>query len=399
MHGFPLPDCLAVFPDCRFPKFPEFYPQALAGSRYLIVVCSPRSAHSDLVDEHVRAFKGAGGEERIIVLVVEGGPDAGMEKHARPPAPAWLPPWLGWRWQEGAFCTADCNEPQIVDARPGGAKLRAVRDALLEALLASDAGRLEQLGALTHPLVEEAAVMAEAPVVEPLVIEVAPPAEMFAPVEQARTGNRLAWIAAAFAVVLGGGLAGWQDAQRESAPPIAKLVAPPIVYAIEVPQPRVRLQVSPEVPHNAETEPAIAPAPSSVVFDSQHSGAVTMLTPPPIPEDTLLSEAHSLYQRAEQAMAERRPAEALELYRSALDPARLYAARPNADPAAKAELAILFRKLGSLQTRLSSTAEARATLQEGRKILLGLAARKQWTSDRARLLDDFDNGLRTLRRD
>lgn len=389
MHGFPLPDSLAVFPDPGMAGFAGHYPKALAASRYLIVVCSPHSAHSDLVDGHVRGFKRAGGEERIIVLVVEGGPDAGMERQARPVAPAWLPPWLDWRWQDGAFCTADRNEPQIVDARPGGAALRAVRDALLEALLASDAGRLDQLGALAHPLAGDAGEP------EPAVIEEAPPAEMFAPVERARRNFRPAWIAAACAAVLGAGAAGWQSAQREDPRPVFVPVAPTVVYAIEVPQPRIAV----EIPARVQPVATIAPEPRVEVFDPQYPGAVTMLTPPPIPEETLLSEAQALYQRAELAMAERRPAEAMELYRSALDPARLYAARPAADPAAKTDIAILFRKLGSLQTRMASTAEARATLQDGRKILLGLAARKQWTAERARLLDDFDNGLRRLNRD
>ena len=389
MHGFPLPDCLAVFPDPGMAGFAGHYTKALAASRYLIVVCSPHSAHADLVDGHVRGFKRAGGEERIIVLVVEGGPDAGMERLARPAAPAWLPPWLDWRFQDGAFCTADRNEPQIVDARAGGLALRAVRDALLEALLASDAGRLEQLGALVHPLVGE--------VVEPAVpvIEEAPLSESFLPVKESRRSFRPAWIAAACAVVVGAGAAGWQTAQSGGPRPVVVPVAPRVVYAIEMPQARIAAAA----PVESAPEALTAPPPPEEAFDPVHPGAITLITPPPIPEDTLLEEARSFYQRAELAMSERRPADALALYRSALDPARLYAVRPTADPAVKTELAILFRKLGSLQTRLASTAEARATLHDGRRILLGLAARKQWNPERARLLDDFDSGLRRLPRD
>lgn len=49
---------------------------ALAQSRTLIVVCSPRSAASRWVDEEVRTFKALGREDRVLCLIVDGEPNA-----------------------------------------------------------------------------------------------------------------------------------------------------------------------------------------------------------------------------------------------------------------------------------------------------------------------------------
>lgn len=49
---------------------------ALAGSRYLIVICSPRSAVSRWVNEEVIAFKTLGRADRILCLIIDGEPNA-----------------------------------------------------------------------------------------------------------------------------------------------------------------------------------------------------------------------------------------------------------------------------------------------------------------------------------
>ncbi len=49
---------------------------ALERSRYLIVICSPRSAGSRWVNEEVKAFKALGREDRILCLIVDGEPNA-----------------------------------------------------------------------------------------------------------------------------------------------------------------------------------------------------------------------------------------------------------------------------------------------------------------------------------
>ena len=50
--------------------------RALGESRYLIVICSPRSARSRGVNEELKYFKRLHGEERILALIVAGEPNA-----------------------------------------------------------------------------------------------------------------------------------------------------------------------------------------------------------------------------------------------------------------------------------------------------------------------------------
>ncbi len=131
--GFGLPESLSVFPDPDDSSYDHGYAEALKTGRYLIVICSPNSAHSPKVDAHIRDFKRVGGDERIIVLVVEGEPNSGRRE---PTNGAWLPPWLRWRLDDrGRFQPADRSEPQIIDARPGRATLDEIMAALLAALM------------------------------------------------------------------------------------------------------------------------------------------------------------------------------------------------------------------------------------------------------------------------
>ena len=45
-------------------------------SRYLVVVCSPAAAVSRWVNEEIKTFKAARGEERVLCLIVDGEPNA-----------------------------------------------------------------------------------------------------------------------------------------------------------------------------------------------------------------------------------------------------------------------------------------------------------------------------------
>ncbi|MDR3401891.1 MAG: toll/interleukin-1 receptor domain-containing protein [Chthoniobacter sp.] len=145
-QGIPRPDCLSIFPDRRDPAYTERVARALADSSYLIVVCSPHSAKSEVVDDQIRAFKKTGGEERILVLVADGPPDARLGEHRRAAQCDWLPAWLRWRLEENGFRAADRAEPRVVDARRGYRSLKQVRDSLLSALVDIDAAELERLG-------------------------------------------------------------------------------------------------------------------------------------------------------------------------------------------------------------------------------------------------------------
>ena len=56
--------------------------EALEQSRFLIVICSPRSAASFYVNEEVRRFKQMGRQDRILALIVAGEPNASDGNHA-----------------------------------------------------------------------------------------------------------------------------------------------------------------------------------------------------------------------------------------------------------------------------------------------------------------------------
>src|SRR5438477_5023805 len=54
--------------------------EALEESRYLIVICSPRSAQSRWVGEEIKTFKKLGHDDRILALIVDGEPNASDSK-------------------------------------------------------------------------------------------------------------------------------------------------------------------------------------------------------------------------------------------------------------------------------------------------------------------------------
>jgi tetratricopeptide (TPR) repeat protein len=86
----------------------ESIQRAMDDSEALIVVCSPRAAKSEWVNEEVRRFREARGGARIFCLLVRGSPRAGAEDCAFPPA------LLQSRDGEPA------HEPLAADVTPGG---------------------------------------------------------------------------------------------------------------------------------------------------------------------------------------------------------------------------------------------------------------------------------------
>ena len=87
--------------------------EALAESRYLVVVCSPNSAKSRWVSEEIKTFKKLGREERVLALIVGG------EPHSPDPANECFPEALGYRVDlDGAILPAR-SEPIAADAREG----------------------------------------------------------------------------------------------------------------------------------------------------------------------------------------------------------------------------------------------------------------------------------------
>ena len=409
-HGLPRPDCVSLFPDRRDPQHAAHYAQALEKSGYLVVVCSPHSAHCAEVDAQICAFKSAGGEERIIALVVEGSPEGALEIAPKTPEPAWLPAWLRWRFADDAFGVADSGEPRIVDARPGRASLKEVRDILLAALLDVDAWELEVVGHLVRP-VEVVRAAPKPSVIAPVV------AVPVRPIARPRkSGSAILTAAICASVTLG--TAWWSfgrietDRTRTMAASVqvvaAKHARPVTVRAIEPQMPAEDFVPAPAQPATPPVVAVPAPAPApraaqvavlpvSAIQPVAPAVATAVAPPAPVEESATRIAIIALHQRGDAAVSQRRPDDALGFYEEAVDNAR--ASAPNASPEAKAEAAVLCRKLGTLQLQMASTAEARASFVQGRKLLLQLKAHGQLNAERAKVLAEIDLSLRRLPRD
>ncbi len=91
--------------------------RALEDSRYLIVICSPRSAASHWVNEEVLSFKRLGRGNRILCLIVDGEPGA-TDKPGREGEEC-FPPAVRFKLGEAGALTDILEEPIAADARPG----------------------------------------------------------------------------------------------------------------------------------------------------------------------------------------------------------------------------------------------------------------------------------------
>jgi WD40 repeat protein len=104
----------------------------LRQSRYLIVICSPRSAASRWVNEEVKAFKAMGREDRILCLIVDGEPNAtdmpGNMAECFPEA-------VRYRVDATGRITAERTEPIAADARKGKDSRESAKVKLLAGLL------------------------------------------------------------------------------------------------------------------------------------------------------------------------------------------------------------------------------------------------------------------------
>ncbi|HEY2139074.1 MAG TPA: TIR domain-containing protein, partial [Chthoniobacterales bacterium] len=118
--------------------------EALRESRYLIVVCSPRSARSRWVGEEIKAFKRLGREDRILALIVDGEPNAADGKPGFQPENECFHEALRYRWSDQAELSAIPTEPIAADAREGKDGRNNAKLKLLAGLLAVNYDDLKQ---------------------------------------------------------------------------------------------------------------------------------------------------------------------------------------------------------------------------------------------------------------
>ena len=103
---------------------------ALAASRYLIVVCSPEAAKSLWVNEEIKFFKKLGREDRVLALIVGG------EPHSADNSKECFPEAIGYRVGANGSISPGLTEPIAADAREG-------KDGKLNAKLKLLAGLLD----------------------------------------------------------------------------------------------------------------------------------------------------------------------------------------------------------------------------------------------------------------
>jgi len=288
-HGFTRPAQVSVFPDPRNPAHLARQATALPPCRYLVVVCSPDSAKSPALDEQIRLFKRTEGEDRIIVLVVDGDPEH-HDAMAAQKNSDWLPTWLRYRLgEDGNFRPGEASEPLIIDARAERMPLAEARAQILAALLDLPRADLQAHDDLLHAAASATLFAEPASATDFAASDAAPRGK----------GFPAAWILAA-CVVLAGAAVFWlrpsgkpadQSAKAlvasapapasEAAPVLAK-TSPPTPAAItasssatpvaSAPQPRVAVNpppARPAAPASSPTPATAAPAVATLASASQ----------------------------------------------------------------------------------------------------------------------------------
>jgi hypothetical protein len=90
---------------------------ALRGSRYLIVICSPKAARSQWVNEEIKTYKALGREDRVLCLIVDGEPYASEKPESG--LLECFPAAVRYRVAENGELTSEKTEPIAADARKG----------------------------------------------------------------------------------------------------------------------------------------------------------------------------------------------------------------------------------------------------------------------------------------
>jgi len=115
---------------------------ALSGSRYLIVLCSPASARSRWVNEEIRLFKSMGGENRVLALIVDGEPNASDRPESG--LLECFPEMLRYRVNAAGERTDERVEPIAADIRKGNESRQVALLRLVAGLLGVPFDELKQ---------------------------------------------------------------------------------------------------------------------------------------------------------------------------------------------------------------------------------------------------------------
>ena len=117
--------------------------KALSESRYLIVICSPRSAQSQWVAEEIKTFKRLGREDRILALIVAGEPNVQDKPGFISEDECFSEP-MRYRLTEAGELSGERTEPIAGDAREGKDGKNNAKLKLLAGLLGVNFDELRQ---------------------------------------------------------------------------------------------------------------------------------------------------------------------------------------------------------------------------------------------------------------
>ncbi len=413
-HGFTRPATVHVFPDPRNPTHLARHATSPPPCRHLIVICSPHSASSPALDEQIRAFKRTEGEDRIVVLVVDGDPE-----HDSAPVghddTEWLPAWLRWRVDKsGNFRPAEASEPQIIDARADRLSPPEARAQLLAALLDVPRDSLRAYDDL---------VLAEASdTLAPTAREVEEP---IAPPKRGAAGL----IVASLVVVIAGGAYWWTT--RSTGDPAVKSIASSVSPAIPAatPQPMATPAPTP-APKLASapkpSQPTPAPKPivalpvakvASVSTPAAPTAPMTKVTTafaasegPQTPVTSITASRAQLlpldpassWQRmrdlGDTLLSRGNRGTALIALTQSVDVGLRVAAAPGTSVSERFDIARLCFRVGALQKQFTNHTEARRSVQRGRSLLESMQLTGEDASERDALVANMDQLLRSIPR-
>ncbi|MGC4013706.1 MAG: toll/interleukin-1 receptor domain-containing protein [Luteolibacter sp.] len=94
--------------------------KALQHARFLVVICSPRSAKSQWVEQEIISYKRLYGEDRVLCLIVEGEPWASDGKPGSSPDQECFPKAVRYRLGPDGNLSDQRTEPIAADARETG---------------------------------------------------------------------------------------------------------------------------------------------------------------------------------------------------------------------------------------------------------------------------------------
>ena len=380
--GLPYPDRLSVSPDPADPVQLENYTETLRTAQHLIVVVSPSSGRSDLMQEHMRTFRAGGGEERIVALVVKGEPGSPTADPAAASDREWMPQWLQWRFSESGFAVAERTEPLVIDARMGMASLPEVRAQLLAAMLEVPEDKLSALGVIPRPSTRPAFYL-------PASTSDVPSNQQDA-TDEDRSG--MGWMTATILLTACCAIGG--------------------LFFLKAQQDRAVLR-SISGTHSAETEgakanenwkpgdPLVAAIPLVGVSAPQANEPVTgpIVAVSALP-DTNTREFKALVERRDRLffLAEARikdgdAEESFDILKQAADLAGLAIRKSEAGAPHLMRAAEIYRRLGQLATTLT---EGRENFERGRELIQQARGKGSVGEDGAQVLLDIESGLKKL---